>query len=289
MESLLKKKKSGKGREPDGEPHTDNLSAPQEIPADPPPPKAPAERPSLHEPSPRERPRIKTREAVSAREGGDIGPSESGRATPSPGKRMRRTRIKTRKSAVHDDPSSDVPPAPQAGSEPPQVRTRDTAVRDIPPDIESTPRVRSEPPKVKTRDAVTGVPSGDSTPLAPYRRSKPPDCLSIKTKDACIQGQPTSPPEQPPQTLVQGNQEFMRERGRTAAMKRAETQRVGRNGVPQARLWRFFWRSRWFCVWPPVEAARTPSPAHGRPTWAMTALSHGRSMGKANAPWRIPT
>lgn len=25
------------------------------------------------------------------------------------------------------------------------------------------------------------------------------------------------------------------------------------------------------------------------PTWVMTALSHGRSMGKANAPWRIPT
>ncbi len=234
MESLLKKKKSARGQEQDGEPRTATDPSMQEPPADPPPPKAPAERPSPHESTPREQPRIKTREAVSTREGGDIGPSESGRAGPSPGEQMKRSWIKTRESAVHN-PRPDTPSAQQAGSELPQVRTRETAVYDIPADAGSPPQVRSEPPKVKTRDAVTGVPSGDSTPLAPDRRSEPPDRLSIKTKDACIQGQPVSVPEQPTQTFVQGRQEFVWEHGRTAAMKQAEAQRMGNSTAPQAR------------------------------------------------------
>ena len=135
VEALLKKKKSAKGREADGELHTAADPPTQEIPADPLSPEAPGEQHSPHEPPPRERPRVKTREAVSTREGGiGAGRIENGRAGPSPGERMKQRRIKTRESAVHDDPRPDVPPAPQAGSEPTQIRTRDTAVHDIPAD-----------------------------------------------------------------------------------------------------------------------------------------------------------
>ena len=161
IESLLKKKKSAKGREQDGETRTADPPSPQEPPADLPPPEAPTDHPSPHDPSPQERPQIKTREAVSTREDGE-------RAGLSPGERMKRTQIKTREAAVRDDFHSDVQPAPQAGSELPQIRTRETAVRDIPADAGSAPRVRLEPSKIKMRDT-------------------------------CIQGQPAPAPEQPPQ------------------------------------------------------------------------------------------
>ncbi len=224
METLLKKKKSARDRLPDEEPRTPDPSTP---------PESPAEQPAPHEPPAREQPRIKTREAVSAREGGTgVGPTESGRAEPPSGERMRQARIKTRESAVHD-PRPDVPSAPRAGSEPLQIRTREATVCDIPVDVDPAPRVRSEPPKIKTRDAVTSTPSGDSTVLpSDHRPWAPPDRLSIKTRETRIQGQPA--PDQPPQAPVQGNQAFMRERGRTTAMKRAEAQRVGNGAVPQA-------------------------------------------------------
>ena len=123
MEFLLKKKKSAKDWETDGEPRTAADLPTQEIPADPPSPEAPGEQPSPHEPPPRERPRIKTREAVSAREGGaGAGRADSGRAGSPPGERMKQRRIKTRKSALHDDPRPDVSPAPQTGSGAPQIR-----------------------------------------------------------------------------------------------------------------------------------------------------------------------
>ncbi len=221
VEALLKKKKSAKGREADGELRTTADRPTQEIPADPPSPESPEEQYSPHEPSPLERPRIKTREAVSAREGGAS-------AGPSPGERMKRTQIKTMDSAVHDDSRPDTPPAPQAGWEPPQIRTRESAVREIPADEGSAPRVRSEPPKIKTRNAVTSAPSGDSTAPPAEHRPGVPDRLAIKTREACIQSQPA--PEQPPQALVQGGQEFVRERGRAAAMKRAEGQRMVNGG-----------------------------------------------------------
>ena len=221
MEALLKKKKSTQSRKEDGEPRTTADRPTQEIPADSPSPEAPGEQPPSHEPSPQERPWIKTREAVSTRESG----AGSG---PSPGERMKQGQIKTRESAVHDDPRPDVSPAPQAAPEPPQVRTRETAVHDIPADAGSTPRVRSELPKIKTSDAVTSAPSGGSTAPPAGHRPGTPDRLAIKTREACIQGQPA--PEQPPQTLVQGRQEFVRERGRVAAMKRAEGQRMANGG-----------------------------------------------------------
>jgi len=221
VEALLKKKKSAKGQEANGEPRTAADPPTQEIPADPPSPAAPGEQHSPHEPPPRERPRIKTREAVSAREGGAS-------AGPFPGERMKQRRIKTRKSALHDDSRPDTPPAPQAGSGPPQVRIRETVVQGIPSDAGSAPRVGEERPNIKTRDAVISNPSGDSTAPTAGHRPGTPDRLSIKTREACIQSQPA--PEQPPQTLVQGGQEFVWERGRAAAMKRAEAQRMANGG-----------------------------------------------------------
>ena len=221
VEALLKKKKSAKGRETDGEPRTAVDPPTQEIPADPPSPAAPGEQHSPREPSPRERPRIKTREAVSTREGG-------AGAGPSPGERMKQGQIKTRESAVHDDPRPDVSPAPQTGSGAPQIRTRESTAREIPADAGSAPQVRSELPKIKTRSAVTSAPSGGSTAPPADHRPGTPDRLSIKTREACIQSQPV--PEQPPQALVQGGQEFVRERGRAAAMKRAEGQRMVNGG-----------------------------------------------------------
>ena len=88
--------------------------------------------------------------------------------------------------------------------------------------------MRSGPPKIKARDTITSAPSGDNAALPADHRLGTPDRLDIKTREACIQSQPA--PEQPPQVLVQGRQEFVRERGRATAMKRAETQRVANGG-----------------------------------------------------------
>ena len=138
---------------------------------------------------------------------------------------MRQTRIKTRESAVHD-PHPDVPSMRQTGSKLPQVRTREPAVCDIPMDVKSAPRRRSEPLKIKTRDAVPDTHPAHRAAEPSSNSQKPPDRLSIKTREAYIQSQPASMPEQPSQALVQGRQAFMRERGRSAAMKRAEAQQV---------------------------------------------------------------
>ena len=112
--------------------------------------------------------------------------------------------VKWSESAVHDDPRPDVQPAPQAGSKPPQIRTRESTVREIPADAGSAPQVRSELPKIKTRSAVTSAPSGGSTAPPADHRPGTPDRLSIKTREACIQSQPA--PEQPSQALMQGRQ-----------------------------------------------------------------------------------
>ena len=249
IEKLLRKKKSAKDRLSGREPRTPDSPTPPEAlselppesPVEPPPksparrsPEFPSESPLPHEPYPRERSQIKTREAVFVKEGGvGAGPSESGRARLSPGERMRQTQIKTRESAVRT-PHPDVLPAPQAGSEPPQVRTREAAVCDIPTDIKPAPRVRSGAPKIKTRDAAPGVPTGHRSAEPFSGNGQSANRLSIKTRNAYIQSQPVSTPEQPPQALVQGEQEFMREQGRAATIKRAEVQRVRNGAVPQA-------------------------------------------------------
>lgn len=142
-----------------------------------------------------------------------------------------------RESTVHNDPCSDVQPAPQDGS---------------------------GPAKIKTRDAVTSVPSGDGAALTADRGAGTPDRLSIKTRDACIQ-QP-----QPPQPLVQGRQEFARERGRAAAMKRAEAQRVANGGETAS---------------PPAPSRRKYAGGQGRHTPAQ-AVSRPPSPGEPDT-WSV--
>ena len=293
MEALLKKRKSARDRLPDEEPHT---------PDSPAPPESPAGSPLSQGPSAREQPRIKTREAVSAREGGTgAGPSESGRARLSPGERMRQIRIKTRESAVHD-PRPDVPPAPQTGSEPPQVRTRESAACDIPADVEPVPQVRSKPPKIKTREAATGAPIDHTTVEPSPGNGQPANRLTIKTRDAYIQSQPASAPEQPPQALVQGKREFIQERGRTAAIKRAEAQRVGNGSVLQAGnggeavspapVWRGYAGGQGWHT--PAQAVRRPGEPEPRPVWdggrkiVKTARS-GRKTAQRTAKQTIKT
>ena len=115
-----------------------------------------------------------------------------------------------------------------------RIKTRESAVHNLRPDVPPASQGESEPPKVRTRDAASGAPIGHRTAAPSSGHDQPSHRLSIKTKGAYIQGQPTSALEQPPQALVQGKQEFMRERGRTAAMKRAEAQWVGNDTIPQA-------------------------------------------------------
>lgn len=219
VESLLKKKKSARRRGRDGETRTDVDLPTQEAPADPPLQEAPAERPSPYEPPPREQPRIKTREAVSTREG------------PPPAEWMRETRIKTRETAVHNS-HPDAPPAPQAGAEPPRVRARESAVRDSSPNTGSAKRVRTEPPKIKTRDAAAGVSHGQEAVVPADRKRGPSDWMDGKAGDACTQRHPSSQ-EQPPS--IQGRRESIWERGRTPAMKRVEVQGTGRGHAVQAK------------------------------------------------------
>ena len=88
-----------------------------------------------------------------------------------------------------------------------------------------------EQPKIKTRETAT-IPSDHVT--APSIGEKSPERLPIKTKDTYIQRQPAAPPEHPPQALAQGQREFVRERRRTAATRRAEV-RTGNDSVSQAK------------------------------------------------------
>ena len=254
IEYLLKKKKAARERKAERDTHTATEPPVKQEPS----PEAPAERPSPHEPSPREQPKIKTRETVTAREGG-IAPSGSGRPEPTSAAGPGQQRIKTRESTVRDVRVSSDGREPVALGEPerPQIRTKEVAARNLhaedAPDPQSRPkrpRIRAketavhadefrEPqgrpdcPQIKTRESITGTPSDHMTTSSGEKR--PPERLSIKTKDAYIQRQPPTGPEQPPQALAQGKREFVRERGRTAAAKRAEGQRAGSGTVPQAK------------------------------------------------------
>ena len=228
IEYLLKKKKAARERKAERDTHTaTDPPVEQELS-----PEAPAERPSPHEPPPREQPKIKTREAVTAREGDTALPGGS-RAEPATAAGPERQRIKTRESTVHGGRVSSDGAELVAPGEPehPQIRTKEAA-RAVHAEEAPAPQGRPERPQIKTRE-VTTSPSDHAT--APSNGGKPPERLSIKTKDAYIQRQPPSAPEQPPQALAQGKQEFVRERGRTAAMKRAESQQAGSGTVPQAK------------------------------------------------------
>ena len=219
-ESLLKKKKSARNRGQDREPHTDDSSAPQEIPADS-PPEIPGEQSPLREPSPQECPRIKTWEAVSAREDG-VGPPS--------GERMKQK----------------------------QIKMRDT-VSDASPDL--------------------------GTATRPDHSRKPPDRLSIKTKDSYIQSQPTSTPKQPPQTFVQGRQEFVRERSRIAAMKRGSATQVEKNAIlstPTRR--RYIGGQRKHALARAVRKPASPGAPDTRPVGegGWTVIKTARSRRKTN-------
>lgn len=200
VEALLKKKKSARGLKSDGDPHT---------PADPPmeqepPPEVPAGQSSPHEPPPRERPKIKTRETVTAREGSTL-PS-GGSRTESASAGLDRMKIKTRESAVQDVRVSSDGTEPVTTGEPerPQIRMRETAA--LP----------------------------DHTPSA-SSGTKPSERLSIKTKSAYIQRQPPTASAQSPQALTQDKQEFTRERGWKAAAKRAKSRHTDSSAVPPSR------------------------------------------------------
>ncbi len=194
---------------------------------------APAGQSSPHEPPPREQPKIKTREAVTAREDRVSPPGDSRAAAPSSAG-LEQQKIKTRESAVRGDrvsPDGAEPVVPGAAKHP-QIRTRESTARSVHAEDTPNPQGRPERPQIKTRETVTTSSDHATTPAD---GSKSPKRQPIKTKDAYIQRQPPSAPEQPPQALTQGNQKFVRERRRTAAMKRAEVRRTGNGAVPQVK------------------------------------------------------
>ena len=248
IEALLKKKKKSKGQTPQEEPRTTTEpSTPQETPAEPPS---------------QDPPRIKTREAVTAREGG-AAPSDgvSPESTPAAGSERQRIkirestvrgshgdtvpaprdgtellRIRMREAAVHETPAS-VEPVDQPESARPRIKTRDIAARDVRANVGEAPQAAPEPPpQIKTREAVTGAaPDHRAATDPPSGKGLSDRRLSIKTKDAYIQRQPAEAPEQPPQAFTQGQQGFAKEQGRRAAVKQAEAQRLGNGTVLQAK------------------------------------------------------
>lgn len=191
VEALLKKKKPSKIRKPVEKPRVA-----VEMPGPPAEqsPEAPAERPSLHAPALRERPRIKTREAVSGKEDGPSpGPSERGRTGPSSTERISRTHSEIGESTVHDS-RPDAPSARQAGT------------------AESP---KTEPPKIKTRDVAGGHRTVEHS-------QKPSHQPAVKTKDTYLQTQAVATPEPPSSMSAQGQQKFIKEQVQTAAKKQAE-------------------------------------------------------------------
>ena len=258
IENLLKKKRAGKRDTPQDRTPSQEPSAPEPGPEGSPFPPQTAPAPTT--PRAADQPRIKTREAVAAREG-STSPSGGGRTESIPVAGSERQKIKMRESTVRGD-HKNTPPVSRDGTEPPQIRTRESAVYDPPAseepvvrtgserpqirtrentargvraDAQVDPRGRPEPLQIKTKEAVTGAPSDHRAVTAPSSGENPPERLSIKTKDACIQKQPASALDQPSQALVQGKQEFMQERGRTAAIKQAEAQRIDNGTVPQVK------------------------------------------------------
>ena len=212
MEILLKKKRAAKGWMPEEKTYHE-IDLPMQGPAAEPSLEAPARPPSLHEPPPREQPQIKTREAVFAIEDGTgTVPSESSRARLSPGEQMRETRIKTRESAVHDL-HLDGPPARQTLQELPQIRTMAQAKPGL--------------PQIGSQDTIASASTAQRAAAVSTGMEMPPERLAIKTKNTYIQRQAAMDSTQPSQTFSQGQQKFMRERSRNAAIKRNEVQRTG--------------------------------------------------------------
>ena len=261
VEALLKKKKRGKERIPDEDPNTAADSSAQEPPAEPSAaPESQAERPSPHEPSPREQPHIKTRETMTAREGGTASASGDG-AKSSPSAGSERLRIRTKESVDHDAAQS-TRQAARTKPECPRIRTREVAGYDAPSDvgsavvgkpdrfpvrpgnpsvhdactvIDSVPQSKPELLQIRTKEAVTGVHPDRRAATTPPDGRGPPERRSVKTRDTYIQKQAAADPEQSAQAFTQGRQKFMQERSRSAAMKQAEALRTGRGSAVQAQ------------------------------------------------------
>jgi len=202
-------------------------------------------------PAPRhmDRPRIKTREAVEApavrSEEQRTAPLQRGVSTSgNPEHRMDRPQIKTRETASHV--------SPEAGS---SATAQVQRIKDTP----VIPKGRVDSPPIKTREFFTARTEGGGTSIPagrhgagrPIDRRDISDCLTdrqgtsghpgdwrnassrsdpvksvIKTKESYIAQ--SAIPTDTPQPTAQGGQEFVRERGRTAAIRQAEIRRVDR-------------------------------------------------------------
>ena len=193
---------------------------PQEEPRTTTEPSAPQESPTA--PPSQNPPRIKTREAVTGKEGGSSS-SGAGRTDAAPAAGLERQRIKIRESAVRGD-HSDTPPASQDRTGLPRIRTRESAVHA---DVQADTQGRLEPPQIKTEETATSAPSSYMTAASPSGVEN--ERSSIKTKDAYIRRESPASLEPPPQ----GQQSLAQERGRTAAIKQAEIRRTGNGSVPQ--------------------------------------------------------
>ena len=234
IKPLLKKKKAN--RRDSSQSHAPETSAPEPgLETDPPVASAGGES-TPTAPRTTDRPRIKTREAVTAREGSAV-PSGSGRAEPSAVAKSERLRIRTRESAVRDVRNVSDGTEPTAPSKPerPKIRTRETAARDVRADAPSEPQGRPELPQIKTRETVTDAASGHTPSTAPSSGKKPAERQAIKTKEVYIQQQPPSVSEPPPQAFTQGQQKFIQQQGRAAAMKRAEGRHTSNGTVPRVK------------------------------------------------------
>lgn len=92
-------------------------------------------------------------------------------------------------------------------------------------------------PRIKTQESVIHTASTDTgATRIPQPDAAKPGRTAIKTKDAYIQQRPPTPLEEPPQALIQGQREFVQERGRRLAMKRtAQSRCAGGESVPGVR------------------------------------------------------
>ena len=135
-----------------------------------------------------------------------------------------------------ETPTTRKSPAEPPARESTRIKTRETAaVREGGTALSEggreglLPTSGLERPQIRTRETVTGASSAHTATTEPLDRR------SIKTKDAYIQSQPETYPDQPPQTIVQGQQGFTQEQGRKAAVKRTEARRTVDEAVSAGR------------------------------------------------------
>lgn len=107
------------------------------------------------------------------------------------------------------------------------------------PDVpEDTPlKGGTDHPRIKTRESGTyTTPTGTGTTRTSQTGTLKPGRTAVKTKDAYIQLQPSTPLEEAPQALTQGRREFAQEQGRKLTMKRtAQSRRAGKETVPGSK------------------------------------------------------